>query len=219
MKKLFVLICLSWAIALHAQEAKTVFVDMPDSICPLLTAVNRADCIDFLDSKMKAEVTNRLNGKSEMTTLTADYINIRLSPNATWQLKLLAVNDTTSIIAIINTACAPACDSSIHFYTTAWKELPVAPTLIPPVMSDFVNIPADTDSYELRDAATQADMLLMKATFTPDNDVLTFTFTTPTYMNKTSSDLLKPYIHPTIDYRWNRDSQQFTPVATHIPKN
>ena len=35
---------------LQAQEAKTCFKNMPDSICPLLSAVNRADFIDFLES-------------------------------------------------------------------------------------------------------------------------------------------------------------------------
>ena len=50
---------------LQAQEAKTCFKNMPDSICPLLSAVNRADFIDFLESKMKAEVTNSFGGKSE----------------------------------------------------------------------------------------------------------------------------------------------------------
>ena len=55
---------------LQAQEAKTCFKNMPDSICPLLSAVNRADFIDFLESKMKAEVTNSFGGKSEMTELT-----------------------------------------------------------------------------------------------------------------------------------------------------
>ena len=35
--------------ALQAQEAKTLFVNMPDSLSPLLTKVNREDCIDFLD--------------------------------------------------------------------------------------------------------------------------------------------------------------------------
>lgn len=48
------------------QEAKAVFVSMPDSLSPLLTAVNRADFIDFLDSKMKAKVENRFGGESEM---------------------------------------------------------------------------------------------------------------------------------------------------------
>ena len=45
--------------SLQAQEAKTLFVNMPDSLSPLLTKVNRADCVDFLESKMKAQVENR----------------------------------------------------------------------------------------------------------------------------------------------------------------
>ena len=44
--------------SLQAQEAKTLFVNIPDSLTPLLTKVNLEDCIDFLESKMKAQVEN-----------------------------------------------------------------------------------------------------------------------------------------------------------------
>ena len=74
---------------------KTCFTNMPDSLSPLLTAVNRADFIDFLESEMKAEVTNRFGGKSEMTELTPDYIRVQVTPQSTWQMKLLSVNDST----------------------------------------------------------------------------------------------------------------------------
>ena len=47
--------------ALQAQEAKTLFVNMPDSLSPLLTKVNREDCIDFLESKMKAQVAKTIS--------------------------------------------------------------------------------------------------------------------------------------------------------------
>ena len=50
--------------SLQAQEAKTLFVNIPDSLTPLLTKVNREDCIDFLESKMKAQVENRFGKKS-----------------------------------------------------------------------------------------------------------------------------------------------------------
>ena len=47
MKKLTMFLCLAcaWMCSLQAQEAKTFFKNMPDSLSPLLTAVNRADCI------------------------------------------------------------------------------------------------------------------------------------------------------------------------------
>ena len=53
MKRLIIsLFLMPLALAMSAQEARTLFVNMPDSLSPLLSAVNRADCIDFLDSKM-----------------------------------------------------------------------------------------------------------------------------------------------------------------------
>ncbi len=49
---------------LSAQTAKQLFRAMPDSILPLLTTNNRADCTDFMDSKMKAEVVNVFKEKT-----------------------------------------------------------------------------------------------------------------------------------------------------------
>ena len=47
----------------NAQEMRDIFVEMPDSIIPLLTQSNRADCVDFLDAKMRARVTNKFDGR------------------------------------------------------------------------------------------------------------------------------------------------------------
>ena len=64
-----------------AQDLKMrdVFRQMPDSLMPYLTQNNRLDFIDFIDSDMKAEVTNMMGGVSEMTALTDDSLSIRMS--------------------------------------------------------------------------------------------------------------------------------------------
>ena len=56
-----------------------VFKQMPDSLMPYLSVNNRLDFIDFMDSNMKAEVTNQTGGTSEMTALTDDSLSIRMS--------------------------------------------------------------------------------------------------------------------------------------------
>lgn len=191
---------------MQAQEAKTCFVNMPDSLSPLLSSVNRADFIDFLESKMKAEVTNNFGGKSEMTELTADYIRVKISKQSSWQMKLLPIDDSTKVICTISTVCAPACDSHIKFYTTDWKELPASsylPTL--PVLDDFIAEASDTvDVYAYRDARRQADMLLMKADLSAKDSRLTFTFTTPDYMEKEAAEKLKPFLRRPMVYVWKR---------------
>lgn len=207
MKKLVVYLCMAcmYIPFLQAQEAKTLFVNMPDSMSALLTAVNRADCIDFLESKMKAEITNRFGGKSEMTELAPDYIRMQMTPQSSWQMKVLAVNDSTKLICTVATACAPACDSDIRFYTTAWEKLP-ATSYLPalPVMDDFIMAAPDSlGIYGYQDARRKADMLLMKADLSAKDATLTFTFTTPDYMDKTTAEKLKPFLRRSVTYGWN----------------
>lgn len=203
---------LFWLLPLHAQqEAKTVFVNMPDSLLPFLTAVNRADCIDFLESNMKAKVENRFGNESEMTGLTKDYICIQMTPQSTWQMKLLATSDTTQVICTVSTACAPVCDSSIQFFTTDWKELPAADLLTDlPVMDDFFETPDSASAYDYNMARMQTDMLLVKADLSPTDNTLTFTLTTPEYMEKETADKLKPFIRRPIVYTWKEGLRQLT---------
>ncbi|WP_294627457.1 DUF3256 family protein [uncultured Bacteroides sp.] len=208
MNRLFIAICFSVAglfssAALGAQEAKTLFINMPDSLSPLLTKVNRADCIDFLESKMKARVENRFGKKSEMTELGKDYIRLQISPQTTWQMKVLALNDTASVVCTVSTACAPACDSTVRFYTTDWKPLDGTPFLtLPAALDDFLHAPDSADVYAFDEARRSADVLLMKADFNKDNTELTVTLTTPDYMSKETAEKLKPFLRRPLIYRW-----------------
>ncbi|MDR0962098.1 MAG: DUF3256 family protein [Mediterranea sp.] len=201
--KLLLLFALGLCNSLHAQDIKTLFTEMPDSLCMLLTSVNRADFIDFLESNMKAEVTNKFGGKSEMTRLSSDYIYLQTTQQSSMQMKLLAAGDSAHVICVVSTACASACDSSIRFYTTQWKELSADTLLTLPRMGDFISIPDTVQSYAVRDAYEAADMLLLKADLSADDNTLTFTFTTPDYMNADVVQTLTPYIRREKVCRWN----------------
>lgn len=220
MRKIRICLCaalLGCGVALQAQEAKTCFVNMPDSLSPLLTAVNRADCIDFLESKMKAEVTNTFGGKSQMTVLTPDYIRVQMTARSLWQMKLLDVNDSTKVICTVSTVNAPVADSHINFYTTQWQPLPLEAYLPAcPVLGDFILPASDTtDVYNYEDAVRQADMRLMKVELSPKDASLTFRLTTPDYMDKETADKLKPFIRRPIVYVWKQG--KFVPEASQAP--
>lgn len=187
---------------LSAQEAKTYFVNMPDSLSPLLTAVNRADCVDFLENNMKAEVVNRFGEKSEMTELSSDYVRMQMTTQSSWQMKLLALNDSTHVICEVRTVCAPVCDSSIRFYTTDWQELSAADYLVPPTLDDFLALPDSAANYDVWNAYRQADMLLVKADFATKEPVLLFTLTTPEYMGKEEAEKLQQLLVQTRKFLW-----------------
>ena len=96
MKRGFALVVGSLLCLIHvgAQDMRTLLVAMPDSILPLLTKNNRMDCVDFVDSKMKAEVKNRLGEVSELKVLTKDYLLLQMTSQSTVEMKLLSVNDS-----------------------------------------------------------------------------------------------------------------------------
>ncbi len=151
---------------------------------------------------MRAQVENRFGHKSEMTELSKDYLKMQMSPQVSWQMKLLATSDSTKVICTVTTACAPICDSRIRFYTTDWKELAVSDYLTLPVLEDFL-LPSDSlVTEDLTHARSQIDMFLMKADLSKHDDTLTLTLTTPEYMEKETAEKLKPFIRRPLLYPW-----------------
>ena len=116
-------------------QMKDVFRLMPDSLLPALSANNRLDMIDFIDSKMKAEVTNLFGGKSEMTALSDDSLTLRLSDALTIHLFLLKTEETfdesnqvVCMLQIYGTDSL-SLDTKLDFYSTSWKKLDERPQL------------------------------------------------------------------------------------------
>lgn len=185
------------------QTVRDCFVHMPDSLLPLLSEVNRADFIDFMDSKMKAEVTNRMGGQSEMTSLTTRRIEIKMTAKSVWQMLLLPAGEDKEIICTVSTVCGTVCDSHVKFFSTDWQELPATEYLLelPQLDSFFKPLPEDA-SYELRDARASANLLFLGATLNEENNALTFCCNTLDYLDKRAAELLQPYVVPGLVYNW-----------------
>ena len=186
-----------------AQDMKSVFLAMPDSMTPLLTKVNKEDCIDFLASGMKAEVRNRFDQPAEMKELTEDYVLMQTSAVGTLEMKLLPVNDSTKVVCLVKTVCASACDSEIRFYTSDWKqELDQKEYLQLPDAGVFF-LPKDSLAEEDVLIRQKADMHLMKASLSKDNPTLTFIYTTPDYLNQEDKDKMLPQLNQSpVVFEW-----------------
>lgn len=96
MKRILYTFLLLFAVSIQVEAKKPMrewLKTMPDSVMPLLTKNNRLDFIDYYDAKMEAVVTNRLDGKSRMTKLTDDYIQISYTPSTNITMRLLPISD------------------------------------------------------------------------------------------------------------------------------
>ena len=203
MKRLYLIyiLCLCCWLGGRAQELRSLFVAMPDSVLPLLTKTNRMDCVDFLDSNMKAEVKNRFNKTSELKVLTKDYLELQLTSQSSVEMKLLPMNDSVKVVCMVHTVCGPVCDSEITFYDTQWKQLPSKNFITLPEVDRFYYLNTNDESYATVRKA--ADMYLMKANLSSEASTLTFIYTTPEYLSKEDREKLELYLRKEpIVYQW-----------------
>ena len=190
---LFFGIALCCVASVMAQDMRSVFISMPDSVAPLLTKVNREDCVDFLDSNMKAVVRNRFDKESELKTLTKDYLLMQMTASSTMEMKLLPMNDSVKVICVVRTVQTDVPDSDVRFYDTTWKELPMDDYFsLPP--EDAFYLPTDSIDEELVKVRKKADMYLVKYSLSVERPVLEAEYTTPDYLNEEDRKELQKYL-------------------------
>jgi len=124
MRKITVIALLCLALNAGAWDVKEALHNIPDTIFPSLSRNNILDMVDFKEANMKAEVANRLGGKSEMLRLTGNFTEIKLSDNCIAEMKTVNI-DGEDRICLVETFTAPAAQSSITFYDSKWKRLQV----------------------------------------------------------------------------------------------
>ena len=194
-----------------AQSMRTLFVEMPDSLMPLLTKNNREDCVDFIDAGMQARVTNRLDSKSELLKFTPDYLYLKTSSSGYMQMKMLPAEGDT-ILCVVNTVCAEACDSRIAFYTRDWQPLDGSRYFKKPLISDFflcVDSIASTNYEEKKEPYAEsldalleiADIYLVHLTLSDRDNNLSAEYTMPRYMLQGDSARVVPNLRK-LSYEW-----------------
>lgn len=200
MKKFFVIflmVAMVSGMKINAQNVSSVFIEMPDTLMLLLTQNDRRDCIDFMEAGMRAVVTNRLGGKSELKKLTDDFLSVNMSKSSVMQIKLLPYADRDTVICVVNTVCAEACNSVISFYNKNWEKMDEIILFEKPKISDFF-IPADT----VQRYADMADIYLVRLDLQSESDSLRAEYTMPGYMTKDDSLKIAPMLQP-LWYKWN----------------
>ena len=163
MRNISILFAIVFSVTLSAQEVKMrdVFAQAPDSIFPLLTKNNKLDCIDFIENNMKARVKNKFDTYSELTALTDDFLQLKVSEKSSVEMKIF--ND--SLLCLVRTYYGPGADSQVFFYNTQWQ--PVSYNLERPKADNFFQPDADGEVCGLL-----RQLPLIKASLNPDDTTL-----------------------------------------------
>lgn len=203
-KSLILLTALCLSLVMSAQiTMHDVWLEIPDSLTPMLNKNLRHEQLDFIDMKTPMSVNNRLQGESLLDTLTNDYLHVNLTPSSELELKLLPISDSTSVICMVKTFSAPAAESQICFFSTDWH--PIENTFGLEMeqwnVERFVVKP-DTMSQEKYDNIINSiDFKLLQAKLSPSENTLTLSMNVP-LINVDNKDELKRILKQ-INLKWS----------------
>lgn len=178
-----------------AQDMRTVFLNAPDAVFPLLSKSYRADMVDFIEAGMQAKVTNRLDGVSVLEELGHDYLRLATTASSSLQLKLLPFGGDT-IICAVKSVKAESADSRILFYDREWRALAGEKFCYPSVADFFVSPEAAADNIAL------CDIYLVSLTLSATDNTLVAEYTMPAYMDVDAAAKVGPLLRKIV-YRWN----------------
>lgn len=180
---------------------RDVFKLMPDSLLPCLTQNNKLDLLDFVDSKMDADVKNKLDEHTRLTRLTDSFMHIDVSEASTIELRLLKptamLPDTAdAVVCFAQTLGGDNGETVVNLYTSKWHLLETIELSLPPlVLPDTLN---EEKKAELNGLS---DNMMAKATLSEDAETLTVTPTLP-LLSAEDKAKLKPYLR-TVTLMWN----------------
>lgn len=129
-----------------AADMRDLFREMPDSILPLLTRVNRLDMLDFLDEGMKSVVMNRLDGRSELVSADRNSLSMHYTENSDIDFHLYYYRDSIPLICMVRTVNSGLSDSRVYFFDSAWRMVETDALLTVPVIDDFIVRNMERDS-------------------------------------------------------------------------
>ena len=188
------------ATAGRADNLRTLFITMPDSITPTLTKSDRLDFLDYMDSGMKARVRNKLGGESVMIRFDENMLSIQTSQSGRMDMLLLKRGKDENLICIIRTVNAKYEDSRLSFFTEDWKSVPADELIELPVIDDYLTKEAlKSDSL---DVFKKKSMLRLQS-ITPTDGTLEFRYTSLEDFGE-DAERYKAWFKPEpLRYTWN----------------
>ena len=155
-------------IPVSAQTMRDVWLTMPDTLLPYLSAQARQDMADRYGTESAGPVATALEGQATLDTLAADYLVATPNKVLRLQMRLLPTDDGLQVLCVVRTFFAPAADSQIAFYTPQWEPLDTKDYLRQLTDADLLARPDTMDVAEYQNLCRLLEPRLVEMDLTAD---------------------------------------------------
>lgn len=184
----------------NAEDLRTLFINMPDSIMPTLTKSDKMDFLDYMDSGMRARVRNKLGGESEMTLYQDNMLSVKTSQSGRLDMVLFPYKNGSNLICIIKTVTARYDDSRLSFYNEDWTPIESESLMEFPQFDDYLTKEAlKSDSLDV----LKKESMLRFQSVTALDGALEFRYTSLDYIGEDADRFKSWFRQDPIRYVWN----------------
>lgn len=188
--------------------ASRAFAEAPQSVFPLLDHNTRLDMIDYFNSGMTTASKNNMDGKSRITALTPNKVEISMTDASSYELALLPTANGDSVIALITTVATPAPDSQMAIFSKDWSKNITNGIFPKPVLADWLT---DEGKDNIGEVEGIVPFMLVSYSYNPDNQQLEVINNTAKFMSPELYELVAPSLKKSMVFRWN--GKKFVPAS------
>ena len=194
-KKLLLACFLFVSMGSLAQTIEKWYINMPDILNPTLSKQNRMELLEYHKAGQGDSIANMFKHQAYLLKFDTlnQHITVKNTPTSTFEMKILNQADSTAIIGIIRTVCAPLCMSTIEFYDTAWNLIPVQfnmPTAIEWV--DINKIP--TEKIDLQWVKNLMGVSFVSLSFSDKDQTIQAKNNTLDFLSEVDRKVIAPYV-------------------------
>lgn len=195
-RRAIALLLLLLPLTVGAQTVRDLWLSMPPSFAPYLSASLRTQCLDFYDMHADAQTDNALKGKSRIDTLTSTFLAATLSKAHTLQMKLLpasgsgsasasgsasglgssmvsgsssSLSSCDSVLCVVRSWDGPKRDSEVQLFDRQWKPLQAPLTFS---ADSFVCRPDTMSEERFSRLVAMLDPIMFSVSLSPAENVL-----------------------------------------------
>lgn len=121
---LYILILCS-ALPLRAGLIDSLFINAPQDVLPLLGQTERLDLLDLYDYRLKAEVENRLGGRSLLEYKDSCMLRLRVSDAESWEMHCVQ-GEGGALLICLNSVRAGGEMTRLSAYNLSWQPIKLA---------------------------------------------------------------------------------------------
>lgn len=195
------LMVMSQAVAFDASEA---FVSAPANVFPLLDHNTRLDMIDYFNSGSSTASTNSLSGKSRITALSPEKVDIDMSDASNYSVFTLP-NGKDDAIGVISTVATPVADSNLKVFTSDWSSDLTSKSFTPPVLTDWLT---QEGKKNIDEVEAIVPFMATSYNYDPASATLTVSNNTESFLTSDVYDTVRDYLLNSLTYKW--DGKRFT---------